>query len=125
MRTFHSRITPQTEVQFPMRPAPFRILAVTEEVPGCMTLRVTPADHDGITKFAPGQVYMIYVFGQGEVPISVSGDPARAGELIFTVMAVGSVTRAICALKRNDTVGLRGPFGSQWPIEQMLSLIHI
>ena len=84
-----------------------------------MTLRVTPADHDGITKFAPGQFYMIYVFGQGEVPISVSGDPARAGELIFTVMAVGSVTRAICALKRNDTVGLRGPFGSQWPIEQM------
>ena len=99
----------------PMHPVPFRVVDTREEIPGCTTLRVEAADSSGSCHFFPGQFYMIYVFGHGEVPISVSGDPAKAGELTFTVMAVGSVTRALCAVKAGDTIGLRGPFGSAWP----------
>lgn len=100
-----------------MLPTPFRVLDTREEMPGCITLRVEPAGSAGNCEFAPGQFYMLYVFGHGEVPISVSGDPATAGELTFTVMAVGSVTRALTAVTAGDTIGLRGPFGSAWPVD--------
>ncbi len=99
-----------------MSPSPFRVITTREEIRGCVTLCVETATGAVDCGFAPGQFYMIYVFGHGEVPVSVSGDPAKTGELTFTVMAVGSVTRALCAVKPGDTIGLRGPFGSVWPV---------
>ena len=45
----------------------------------------------------PGQFTMLYAFGVGEVPISISGDPADPARLVHTVRAVGAVTAAICA----------------------------
>lgn len=110
---------PQADAASPMHPRPFRVLDTWEEIPGCTTMRVEPSGGTGGCGFAPGQFYMIYVFGHGEVPISVSGDPAKSGGLIFTVMAVGSVTRALCAVKSGDTIGLRGPFGSAWPVDKV------
>lgn len=110
---------PLADTASPMHPHPFRVLDTWEEFPGCTAMRVEPAGGAGDCGFAPGQFYMIYVFGHGEVPISVSGDPAKPGELTFTVMAVGSVTRALCAVKSGDTIGLRGPFGSAWPVEDV------
>lgn len=111
---------PRAEMRSPMHPHPFRVQEIAEEVPGCMTIRVAPDGDGGDADFAPGQFYMIYLFGHGEVPISVSGDPAKAGELTFTVMAVGSVTRALCAVKPGDVIGLRGPFGSAWPVGEVM-----
>lgn len=67
--------------------------------------------------FAPGQFNMLYAFGIGEIPISVSGDPARAGRVLHTVRAVGMVSSALCRLRRGDVVGLRGPFGTAWPLD--------
>ncbi len=58
---------------------------------------------------------MLYAFGVGEAPISVSGDPGRPEELVHTVRAVGAVTRAICAAGESDSLGVRGPFGTAWP----------
>jgi len=110
---------PTVETTSSMLPQPFRVLDTREEIPGCVTIRVKPADGSGGCGFAPGQFYMIYVFGHGEVPISVSGDPSNSAELIFTVMAVGSITRALCALTSGDTIGLRGPFGSAWPVDAL------
>ncbi len=69
--------------------------------------------------FAAGQFNMLYAFGVGEVPISISGDPTQPNTkpLVHTTRAVGKVTKAICALKRGETLGVRGPFGSHWPVE--------
>lgn len=100
----------------PMLPRPFRVVATREEIPGCVTISIAAADDRGAGAFAPGQFYMIYVFGRGEVPISVSGLAAKTGGLSFTVMSVGSVTRALCAVRPGDVIGLRGPFGSPWPV---------
>jgi NAD(P)H-flavin reductase len=61
---------------------------------------------------------MLYVFGIGEVPISISGDPEYSERLVHTVRAVGAVTRGIGSLKRNTQLGVRGPFGSHWPVEK-------
>ena len=56
---------------------------------------------------------MLYAFGIGEIPISVSG---RAGQqaLAQTIRAVGAVTTALCAMSAGQVIGVRGPFGTSW-----------
>jgi NAD(P)H-flavin reductase len=68
--------------------------------------------------FAPGQFNMLTVFGVGEVPISLSGDPAAPDCLVHTIRAVGPVSAALTRLSPGDTVGLRGPFGVGWPMAE-------
>ena len=99
----------------PMVPVPFRIEKVTRELGDTFTLTLVP-EAGGEFAFAPGQFNMLYVFGVGEVPISISGDPTKTGPVVHTVRAVGGVTRALEAMKVGQTVGLRGPFGSPWPV---------
>ena len=77
-------------------------------------------DLDGIGggyAFLPGQFNMVYVFGTGEAAVSISSDPARPGTLDHTIHRVGLVTTALAQKKRGDLIGIRGPFGSSWPIE--------
>lgn len=101
--------------QNPWIPAQYKVLSRHEEIAGCMTLCVS---RDGETEsFRPGQFYMIYVFGHGEIPISVSGNSSDHSKLTFTVMNVGSVTRALCSTGVGAYLGMRGPFGSSWPLE--------
>ena len=61
---------------------------------------------------------MLYVFGVGEVPMSISGDPGKADLLVHTTRALGVVTGAMRKLKPGDMVGIRGPFGNPWPLEE-------
>ncbi len=67
--------------------------------------------------YTPGQFTMLYAFGIGEVPISISGDPLASGPLTQTVRAVGRVSEALCAARQGDAIGVRGPFGTAWPVE--------
>jgi NAD(P)H-flavin reductase len=60
---------------------------------------------------------MLYLFGVGEIPISISGDPSKPKRLVHTTREVGTVTRAMRKLKRGEVLGVRGPFGSHWPVE--------
>jgi NAD(P)H-flavin reductase len=60
---------------------------------------------------------MLYIFGVGEIPISISGDPARSERIVHTTRAVGTVTNAMRKLKAEDSLGLRGPFGTAWPVK--------
>ena len=69
--------------------------------------------------FRPGQFNMLYVHGVGEVPISISGDPADPSHLVHTIRAVGSVTRVMEGLTAGATVGVRGPFGTPWPVDEL------
>ena len=102
----------------PMLPAQYRVLHVRHEIPDTSTLELEPCDGSAILPFACGQFNMLYVYGVGEIPISISGDPNRAGPLVHTTRAVGAVSRTMCELKPGDTVGVRGPFGSHWPLER-------
>lgn len=54
----------------------------------------------------------------GEVPISISGDPTQTHRLVHTTRAVGTVTKAMCRLKPGEMLGVRGPFGSHWPVAE-------
>jgi NAD(P)H-flavin reductase len=98
-----------------MLPRVFRVTGKHSESNDTVTLQFTAADDGPSIAFSPGQFTMVYVFGVGEVPLSISGDPDRPESLVHTVRAVGAVTNAICALEPGDTVGIRGPFGVGWP----------
>lgn len=99
----------------PMVPRIAHVRRRRRDGPDVWTLEIEPEGSGG-AGFAPGQFNMLTVFGVGEVPISVSGDPAKPGRLIHTVRAVGAVSTALAQLKPGDAVGLRGPFGAGWPM---------
>lgn len=98
-------------------PERFRVSSSRRETEDTWTLELAPVERPELG-FAPGQFTMLYAFGAGEVPISVSGDPGRPRTLVHTVRAVGATTRAVCAVNEGDELGVRGPFGRGWPVAQ-------
>jgi len=64
----------------------------------------------------PGQFNMLWVFGVGEVPISVSA-LRSGGLLVHTIRSVGAVSNALVRLAVGGVVGVRGPFGTGWDVE--------
>jgi NAD(P)H-flavin reductase len=103
----------------PWLPHRVRVVSIKAEVPGISTYRLAfddPAAADSF-RFAPGQFNMLYLPGIGEVAISISSDPGEPGTLLHTIRAAGSVTQAIARLKVGGPLGLRGPFGSSWPMD--------
>jgi NAD(P)H-flavin reductase len=101
-----------------MLPRPYRVQRVRRETDDTFTLELGSPNGDIIFPFAAGQFNMLYVFGVGEVPISISGDPTKPRAVVHTTRAVGAVTKAMSKLKRGEMLGLRGPFGSRWPVEE-------
>ena len=99
-----------------MVPEPYRVRRVLQELPDTFTLEIEPSSGSSAGTFNAGQFNMLYVFGIGEIPISISGDPANADIFVHTTRVVGPVTKALRKLKRGDELGVRGPFGSHWPV---------
>lgn len=92
-----------------------------QESPGIFTLnlRLDENSAQAAYRFTPGQFNMLSVHGVGEVPISISSDPDDAHHIGHTIRALGRVTQALSALKPGDALGLRGPYGRGWPLEDM------
>lgn len=65
----------------------------------------------------PGQFVEVSVFGVGEAPISISSSPTQDGSFQMVVRKAGNVTRAMHSLKPGDKVGIRGPFGTHFPVD--------
>ncbi len=107
--------TDTTAAPGPMAPVPFRVARRRRELRDTWTLELEPVNGERLSP-VPGQFTMLYVFGIGEVPISVSGD-TNGDMLVHTVRAVGAVTQAICAATPGAVLGVRGPFGNSWPVE--------
>jgi NAD(P)H-flavin reductase len=106
----------------PMVPDRFRVIDKLQETDDTWTLALEPLDRAGPLEFDAGQFNMVYAFGAGEVPISISGDPDRPDRLVHTVRAVGATSEAVCAASPGDVLGIRGPFGSSWPLGQARGL---
>ena len=97
-------------------PQPYRVTKRLRETHDTTTLVLEPSGQTGnVPEFIPGQFNMLYAFGIGEVPISMSGDPNGTDGLVHTIRSVGTVTRA---LGDAAIVGVRGPFGTGWPLDQ-------
>ena len=101
----------------PMTSFPYLVQKLRHETYDTYTLELKPAKDLDIGQFQAGQFNMLYMFGLGEVPISISGDPGNAEKLIHTIRAVGPVTKAMRKLRRGNMIGVRGPYGTSWPVE--------
>jgi NAD(P)H-flavin reductase len=97
----------------PWAPAPYRVVDRRAEAPEVTTL-VVEAVAESLPTPVAGQFHMLWAFGVGEAPISVSRIGERTHE--HTIAAVGAVSAALAALDVGDTVGLRGPFGTAWDV---------
>jgi len=100
----------------PFLPQPYRVERRRRELAGTVTLELAPLSGSR-PACAPGQFNMLYAFGVGEVAISLSGDPAGQATFVHTVRDVGAVSGALARLEPGATLGLRGPFGSGWPMD--------
>jgi len=101
----------------PMLPRPYSVRAVVKETPDTFTLTLEPEEAIEGSLFQPGQFSMLWVFGVGELPISISGDPALHDRLIYTVRSVGQATHSLVNRAVGNGVGVRGPFGTGWPVD--------
>ena len=102
-----------------MLPQPAVIQAIKPEAAGIFTFTLQFSDpaEAAAYRFKPGQFNMLYLPGFGEVAISLSSDPSEIGRMGHTIRNAGGVTRAIGRLRVGDVIGVRGPYGSAWPME--------
>lgn len=103
-----------TDAPAPMVPRRFRVASNVPETADTVTLALEPVDGAPFDT-TPGRFHMLYAFGVGEVPISVSGH--RDGRVLHTVRDVGAVSRALCGLAEGAMVGVRGPYGTGWDLD--------
>lgn len=106
---------PLVDTAAPMAPEFVAVRSLREELHDTFTLEMQPPS--GFS-FEPGQFTMLYAFGVGEVPISISGDPGDRSVLVQTIRRVGAVTEALGSLTPSDLIGVRGPFGTPWPVDR-------
>ncbi len=102
----------------PMLPEAFRVLRRRVESHDTVSFDLAPAAGARKLRFAAGQFVMLSAYGVGEVPMTLSSSPAETRHYSVTLRAVGRVTRALHQLQRGDLAGVRGPFGSAWPVAE-------
>ena len=104
----------------PMLPSAARIRAIQPEAYGISTFLLA-FDDPSLTRtyrFQPGQFNMLYLPGFGEVAISLSSDPNTPELMGHTIRYAGSVTRAMGRLHEGDILGVRGSYGTGWPVQE-------
>lgn len=112
------RLAEFSSVTDAMVPRIARVARRIRDLPDTVTLEMVSADGAPLMRYAPGQFTTMYVLGVGEIPVSISGDASDATRLVQTVRAVGKVSEAVTRLSAGDTLGLRGPYGTAWPVAE-------
>ncbi len=102
----------------PYTPHEAIIIERIQESANLFTLRLKFTDQalQDAYEFEPGQFNMLYLYGVGEIPISIVSDPKDSHIIDHTIRVVGRVTKAMANLKSGDRIGLRGPYGKGWPV---------
>ena len=106
-------------MNIPQLPNVAEVVRRTQESPSVFSLglRFIDAERRAAYRYQPGQFNMLYLYGVGEIPISVVSDPAADEVLEHAIRSVGRVTRGFAALQPGDRIGIRGPFGRGWPLD--------
>lgn len=99
----------------PMVPVPYRVVARRWEGQDTATISLAPVDH-ALPAARPGQFFMLWAPGVGEVPISLGGLGAD-GAIDETVRVVGAVSRALATAPEGAVLGVRGPYGRPWDLD--------
>ncbi|MCP3988271.1 MAG: Ni/Fe hydrogenase subunit gamma [Actinomycetia bacterium] len=99
----------------PMTPRMYEVVSRRQELADTVTLDLAPLD-EGCDPPGAGQFNMLWAFGVGEAPISVAG--FEAGTLTHTIRRVGAVSTALVEASPGDQIGVRGPYGTGWGLDQ-------
>lgn len=81
-------------------------------------LKISDSEIQKAFSYKPGQFSMLSVGGIGEAPISISSAPSDH-DMTYTIRVAGDVTTAISRLSAGDAIGIRGPFGKGWPLDEI------
>lgn len=95
------------------------IVSLTEQEK-LFQLRILDPDERNIFRFRPGQFLMLQVPGYGEVPISISSSTSNNEQIELCIRRAGHVTNALFYAREGAHVAVRGPFGSSFPMEEMM-----
>ena len=99
----------------PYLPIKTEVLDVTEESPTIKTFRLKP---ESPLHFKAGQFIEMSIPGTGEAPFTPSSSPYEEDKLEITIMKAGRITSMIHNLKKGDIIGLRGPYGNEYPLSE-------
>ncbi|MBL6749581.1 MAG: FAD/NAD(P)-binding protein [Nevskia sp.] len=110
-----ARIAAAAAAADPFLPRVYRVRQARRELGDTVTLELQP-ESGAAPAFAPGQFNMLYRHGVGETAISISGASEDGAGFLHTVRKVGAVSAALAGLEPGAAVGVRGPFGSGWPL---------
>ncbi|MBU0635350.1 MAG: FAD/NAD(P)-binding protein [Candidatus Omnitrophica bacterium] len=99
----------------PYRPIEAQVLDVIAETPTIRTVRFKTKEE---VAFVTGQFIELTIPGVGEAPFTPSSRPSMREAMEVTVMKVGRVTEFIHKLKKGDIIGIRGPFGRGYPLDE-------
>lgn len=105
----------------PYQPHLARIVRIHPMVPDNYLFQLRFIEEEMVRNFnhSPGQFLELSVIGTGEAPISISSSPTRPGIIELCVRRAGRVTDALYRLEHNVLVGIRGPYGNGFPIEEI------
>lgn len=108
----------QHSFQYVPRPA---TLVKKEELSDFVTLYTFRPDNGRALAHKPGQFIMLSIYGVGEAPFSISSPP-DPGSITFelAVRRIGTVTNAMHRLDVGDKVGIRGPYGTSFPVHEFV-----
>ncbi len=102
------------------RPVPARVVKIIDETPTVKTFRLRfgrPSDRKAFN-FLPGQFGLFSLMGIGEATFSVCSPP-RDEEIEISVRNVGNVTNSMFSLRKGDMIGVRGPYGKGFPVNEI------
>jgi NAD(P)H-flavin reductase len=107
----------------PYLPSPMRVEKVTVETEDrsikTFDLSFIRKEDEQAFRYLPGQFAQLSVFGKGEAPFGIASSPTTVGLLQFSVSRIGLLTRALHQMEQGDLVGIRGPLGSSFPLQDM------
>jgi len=95
------------------------IEGIRDETFDVKTFTLRLKDKAGALKYKPGQFMILSLPGYGEAPFTFSSCPAKDGRFQISVKKIGSLTQAMHELGKNDAVGVRGPYGNSFPLDEM------
>ena len=98
----------------PYRSIETEVIEATTETPTIRTLRLKPKE---VIPFKAGQFVELMIPGVGEAPFTPSSNPSTPEIIQLTIMKVGKVTEVVHQIEKGDIVGLRGPMGKGYPID--------
>jgi NAD(P)H-flavin reductase len=108
-----------------MIPKVFFLDEMKRETSDTVTLNLSPKNIEDYCKPKPGQFNMVYLHGKGEIPLSFSQIDNEKPVYTHSIRDVGAVSKGISGLQKGDFVGVRGPFGTAWPLDKENELIIV